>query len=210
MADRTPPLGAVYQRVWDDSAYKQRLLQDPGPVPAGTTVVAHESTASTLHFVLPGKEQFAGVDVAAADPVVGKVMAQAWADAGFKARLLADPKPAITEATGLTPPDSMTIRVFENTPQQVHLVLPANPKSASAELSDEDLDQVAGGAKGAMIGGGQAASDRCNATAAAPHSWGASLDDGGPAGTMARLVGTLGSMAILGASLIGHSWGWTA
>ena len=71
---------------------------------------------------------------------VGKVIAKAWADEGFKARLLADPA-AVLAAEGLQTPAGVTLKVLENTAGVFNLVLPARP----AELSDSDLDQVAGG-----------------------------------------------------------------
>ena len=71
---------------------------------------------------------------------VGKVIAKAWADEGFKARLLADPA-AVLAAEGLQTPAGVTLKVLENTAGVFNLVLPVRP----AELSDSDLDQVAGG-----------------------------------------------------------------
>jgi hypothetical protein len=71
----------------------------------------------------------------------GQVIARAWSDDSYKQRLLADPAAVMAEH-GLTPPAGKQVRVVEDTADTVHAVLPARP----SELSDEQLDQAAGGA----------------------------------------------------------------
>ena len=70
----------------------------------------------------------------------GQVIAQAWSDSSYKERLLADPA-AVTAERGLTPPTGKQIRIVEDTADTVHVVPPARP----SELTDEQLDQAAGG-----------------------------------------------------------------
>ena len=70
----------------------------------------------------------------------GQVVARAWRDEAFKQRLLADPAGVLREH-GIAVPAGQQVRVVEDTDQQVHLPLPAKP----GNLSDEQLDQVAGG-----------------------------------------------------------------
>jgi hypothetical protein len=71
----------------------------------------------------------------------GKVVARAWRDPAFKAKLKADPEAALKEA-GVALPAGLKVTVVENTAQHFHLILPPKP---SAELSDQQLDKVAGG-----------------------------------------------------------------
>jgi hypothetical protein len=71
---------------------------------------------------------------------MGKLIAKAWADDAFKARLLADPS-AVLAAEGVQTPAGVTIKVVENTASVFNLILPARP----ADLSDEDIDSVAAG-----------------------------------------------------------------
>ena len=71
----------------------------------------------------------------------GQLVARAWSDETFKARLLAAPAPALAEQ-GIELPSGVEVRVHENTATLVHLTLPPAP---SDELSDEQLDAVAGG-----------------------------------------------------------------
>jgi hypothetical protein len=71
----------------------------------------------------------------------GQVVARAWGDDAFKARLLAEPAPALAEH-GIELPPGLEVRVYEDTARLVHLTLPPAPPD---ELSDEQLDAVAGG-----------------------------------------------------------------
>jgi len=71
---------------------------------------------------------------------MGQLIAKCWADEDFKAKLLADPA-ATLKAEGVELPEGLTIKAVENTDKVFHLVIPATP----TELSEEDLDNVAGG-----------------------------------------------------------------
>ena len=71
----------------------------------------------------------------------GKVIARAWRDPSFKAKLIAAPQDTLRQA-GVDIPDGVTVKVLENTDMHFHLVVPARPAGA---LSDEELDQAAGG-----------------------------------------------------------------
>ena len=71
----------------------------------------------------------------------GQLVAKAWSDEGFKARLLANPKAAMAEV-GMDAPEGVEIEVVESTQEKAYLVIPPKPVG---ELSDEDLDKVAGG-----------------------------------------------------------------
>jgi len=80
---------------------------------------------------------------------INNILAKCWADASFKQQLLADPA-AVLKAEGVEIPAGYTIRVLENTDKVVNYVLPPNP---NAELSDSELESVAGGKGGGSIGG---------------------------------------------------------
>jgi hypothetical protein len=69
-----------------------------------------------------------------------KVIARAWTDEAFKARLLSDPASALADM-GIRVPLGVTVRVLENVPGTVHLVLPQVP--FEGDLSDYDLEKLA-------------------------------------------------------------------
>ena len=71
-----------------------------------------------------------------------KILAGAWFDDRFKAKLLADPIVVFKE-NGIELPEGVEVKVLENTEKVIHLTLP--PKPDASELSDDDLDKVAGG-----------------------------------------------------------------
>jgi len=71
-----------------------------------------------------------------------KVVARAWNDEAFKARLLSDPRAVLTEA-GVEVPAGVTVKAVENTKDTLNLVVPQAP--AEGEISDEDLERVSGG-----------------------------------------------------------------
>jgi len=78
---------------------------------------------------------------------MGALIAKCWADEDFKAKLLADPAAVLT-AEGAELPEGLTIKAVANTDKVFHLVIPATP----SDLSDDDLDNVAGGAQMCGIG----------------------------------------------------------
>ena len=72
---------------------------------------------------------------------MNQIIARCWSDEGFKRKLMADPV-ATLNAEGMEVPAGMSVKVLENTDTVSYLVIPAQP----AELSDQDLRNVAGGA----------------------------------------------------------------
>lgn len=73
--------------------------------------------------------------------IESKLIAQAWQDESFKHELLSNPKTAF-ENEGISIPESIEIRVVEETSDCLYFVLPMQP---SEELSDAELESVAGG-----------------------------------------------------------------
>jgi hypothetical protein len=78
----------------------------------------------------------------------GKIVARAWRDPAFKAKLIANPEAVLKEA-GMTVPGGVTVKVVENTETHRHFVLPPKP---TGQLSDEALDDAAGGGCGPSSG----------------------------------------------------------
>ncbi len=76
------------------------------------------------------------------------VVQKAWEDADFKKELVANPVAAIEELTGvkLNLPEGKTIVVRDQTDQStVYVNIPAQQEMDDVELSEEQLEEVAGG-----------------------------------------------------------------
>ena len=81
---------------------------------------------------------------------------KAWESAAFKDQLLNDPASAIQNVTGkkLTMPEHKRLVVEDQTNESIiFLNIPAKPNFDEMELSDEQLDHVAGGEIGLFIAG---------------------------------------------------------
>ncbi|WOJ93370.1 NHLP leader peptide family RiPP precursor [Congregibacter variabilis] len=75
-----------------------------------------------------------------ANELFSQVVAKCWADDDYKQKLINDPA-AVLKAEGVEMPEGVSLRVVEDSEQLHTIVLPAKPTS----LSDDDLDNVAGG-----------------------------------------------------------------
>ena len=74
------------------------------------------------------------------EKMLENLVAKAEQDMDFRKRLLANPRTALKEDFGIEIPDDFNVLVHEDNAQTAHLVLPA-----SLELTDAQLQQVAGG-----------------------------------------------------------------
>ena len=87
-----------------------------------------------------------------------KIVTKAMRDPAFRAALLKDANAAVEKELGVKIPAGLKIKVVEDSATTVHLALPAAAKKG--ELSDSDLENVAGGA-GKMTYGQDSVSGGC-------------------------------------------------
>ena len=75
-------------------------------------------------------------------------------DEEYRQRLLDDPKAAVEQELGTRLPEGVEVRAVEETADSIYLVLPsASPLGGEgAELSDQELEVVAGGGSSAGSG----------------------------------------------------------
>ena len=71
-----------------------------------------------------------------------QILSKADEDSDFRARLIADPKTAISAETGTAIPEGFDIAVHEDSATTAHLVLPR-----SSELTEGEMKAVAGAGK---------------------------------------------------------------
>ncbi len=64
-------------------------------------------------------------------------------DSGFRGKLVADPRAAVSEVIGMPLPEAIQVSVHEESLTDVHLVIPAG--RSGGQLADADLELVAGG-----------------------------------------------------------------
>ena len=75
----------------------------------------------------------------------GELVVQSWKDETLGQRLLEEPA-AVLKENGVEVPEGVTIKAFEDDGNTI--IFPVAHKPADSELSDEDLESVAGGKLG--------------------------------------------------------------
>jgi hypothetical protein len=75
-----------------------------------------------------------------------KIVALAWKDDDFRKAFLADPKGQFEARLGTALPPGLKIAAHQEDENHLHFVIPVKPAVANlGELSDADLEKVAGG-----------------------------------------------------------------
>ena len=76
-----------------------------------------------------------------------KIIEKALKDQEFRESLLTNSKATLEKELGTKFPEGIEIKVLEETENTLYLVLPPSPIPKGTELSDEQLEAVAGGSK---------------------------------------------------------------
>jgi hypothetical protein len=87
-----------------------------------------------------------------AEQAIAQIVKRAQTDTEFRQLCLNDPNGAAQEATGKDIPEGFSLRFVENQGADLTVVLP-DMIDANAELSEQELEQVAGGKCGVSCGG---------------------------------------------------------
>jgi hypothetical protein len=165
-------------RAWHDPIFKERLLSDPRPameeeldirLPEDLEVTVLEEAADSLYLVLPpngashGEARRNGVsrEIKPERDFQEQLINKARQHAGFKAELLANPKPAIEQEFGIRLPEHLRVKVVEQSPAHFYLLLPIN----RTELSEVTLNAPVGGTTG------DCATNCCNSSSASASGW---------------------------------------
>ncbi len=78
------------------------------------------------------------------------LIARAWQEPAFKAKLLKNPRAALAEV-GYKLPDNIKINIFEDKPNNFNFVIPLPPQD-TRELSDQEIQKLAAGAGNEPLG----------------------------------------------------------
>jgi hypothetical protein len=159
---------AIDDRATRDESFRKQLLKEPRNALAevmgakladDVSVEAHENTANTVNIVITAqvladaaKVELPKSNERSVASITLEVLKKAATDDKFRQKLLKDAKTAVYDLTGVEMGQNLTMKVYENTPTKVHIVVPASP-AAPAELTDSELDQIAGGKGNAQAGG---------------------------------------------------------
>ncbi len=144
----------IVQAIWNDpeehKAFfanpKKYLLELGYEIPDSTKVNAYENTISLRHIILPSE----GTQLPEGDDPLLQIAKQAMEDSEFKAKLVENPR-TVAQDMGIAIPAGLEIKIIENKPDEMNVIVPFNP--AGTELSDADLEAIAGGNnKGAICG----------------------------------------------------------
>jgi hypothetical protein len=79
------------------------------------------------------------------ETVTGQIIDRATRDPQFRQDLLRDPVRTVEQELGVRIPTGVEIRVVEESASTLYLVLPPQSIATGQELSDRELEQVAGG-----------------------------------------------------------------
>ena len=74
-----------------------------------------------------------------------QIIAQAWKDDAYKQEILSNPKTVVEREFGVQLPDELNVHVMEENSTNLYFVLLARPNLSNAELSEDQLEAIAGG-----------------------------------------------------------------
>lgn len=80
--------------------------------------------------------------------IIQTVISKAWENLSFRKELIADPVTAIERLSGIkiVLPEGKTLVIADQTDKsKVYLTIPAEPEMDNMELSEEQLESIAGG-----------------------------------------------------------------
>jgi hypothetical protein len=157
----------LIRKAWADEEFKKKLMADPTAtyaaeskdagtaLPAGTEVRAIEESKDTLYLVIPNvtidpKTEVKLHDRSTRADFEAALVVRASREPEFKKQLLADPKAAyevqlasVRAAAKL--PEGLTVKTVEESGNVLYFRLP-QPPAQGGELSEQELEQAAGGA----------------------------------------------------------------
>ncbi|MEM7593393.1 MAG: NHLP leader peptide family RiPP precursor [Cyanobacteria bacterium P01_A01_bin.83] len=82
--------------------------------------------------------------------IEARIIAKAWKDESYKQELLSNPKAIFEREFGVELPEEVSVQVLEENATTLNFVLPMAPQTQDSEISEEQLEAIAGG-KGIVV-----------------------------------------------------------
>ncbi|MCW5315520.1 NHLP leader peptide family natural product precursor [Nostoc sp. KVJ3] len=83
--------------------------------------------------------------------IESRIIAKAWKSEAYKQELLSNPKSIIEQEFAVELPAELNVSVYEENSTSLYFVLPIMPEIEGRELSEEELESVAGGTIGGLL-----------------------------------------------------------
>ncbi|MDZ8106187.1 MAG: NHLP leader peptide family RiPP precursor [Nostoc sp. DedQUE12a] len=77
--------------------------------------------------------------------IEARIIAKAWKDEAYKQELLTNSKAVIEREFGVEFPADVNVQVLEENSTSLYFVLPVSPIAIIQELSEQELEAIAGG-----------------------------------------------------------------
>lgn len=138
-----------YEKIMSDVDFRKEFKNAPEAtfkkydinVYEDKKIIVHENTTTELHYaLLPEGTDLVELNV---PDKFKQIQKKAWEDKEYFNMLLSSPKEAVSNIFGSIP-ESLKISFHAYNPDVIHIILPEFPNE-SDELSDDDLEMVAGG-----------------------------------------------------------------
>ena len=144
----------INQLLATNVEFRAEYIANPKPVlaqfgqlyPDSVTVHIIETSPVAYALIIGAQESYPPHQLESMPPPVAAVVKRSFVDPGFKALLTFNPVEAIFLETGFRIPEGASVTVYETTPNDIYLPLPAiEHEREEAELSELELDEVSGG-----------------------------------------------------------------
>jgi hypothetical protein len=134
--------------------FRAEYIANPKPIlaqfgqvyPESTEVTIVESKLNAIALIIGDENTYPPAQIASMPPQVAAVLKRSFVDSEFKSLLMNNPVEAIFLETGFRVPESTTVKTYETTTEHIYLPLVESAEETEQEeLSDLELEQVAGG-----------------------------------------------------------------
>jgi hypothetical protein len=112
-----------------------------------------ESIVFKLFIVTNKKKNMSEQSLQTRKDIETRIITNAWKDETYKQELLSNPKAVIEREFGVQLPETVTVHAMEENATSLYFVLPQRPELPEGEISDAELEAVAGGTSPFLIVG---------------------------------------------------------